>query len=144
VRDVKVLIVSRIDNAEALGFARKIADIFRSAGCDTTYDEDTAQVLGEPGISLVTAVADMVVVVGGDGTILRTIQQMHNPAPVLGINWGEVGFLADLEQEDALDFIRQLPDGFTVEERMRISLCMDNAVLGTALNEALIVTSRPA
>jgi len=144
VRCLKVLIVSRIDNAEALGFAQKIADIFRSAGCDTTYDEDTAQALGAAGIPLVTAVADMVVVVGGDGTILRTIQQMQDPAPVLGINWGEVGFLADLEQGDALDFIRQLPGGFTVEERMRISLCMDNAVLGAALNEALIVTTRPA
>ncbi len=141
---MKVLIVSRIDNAEALGFARKIADILQSAGCDTAYDTDTAQALNEAGHSLETAVADLVVVVGGDGTILRTIQQMQNPAPVLGINWGEVGFLADLEPGDALDFIRQLPNGFSVEERMRISLCMGDRSLGVALNEALIVTTRPA
>lgn len=141
---MKVLIVSRIDNAEALGLARKIADILRSAGCDTAYDTDTAQALNEAGLSLKTAVADLVVVVGGDGTILRTIQQMQDPAPVLGINWGEVGFLADLEPKDALDFIRQLPTGFSVEERMRISLCREDRSLGVALNEALIVTTRPA
>lgn len=141
---MKVLIVSRIDNAEALKFAQKIAGILRSAGCETAYDQDTGQALGEAGTPLETAVTDMVVVVGGDGTILRTIQQMQDPAPVLGINWGEVGFLADLEQNDALDFIQKLPGGFTVEERMRITLCMDNTVLGVALNEALIVTTRPA
>ena len=34
--------------------------------------------------------------------------------------------------------------GFSIEERMRITLSNDSTFLGTALNEALIVTSRPA
>jgi len=144
VRNLKALIVSRIDDAGALAFARTTGEILHSDGCDIAYDQDTAKALHEDGEPLATAVADVVVVVGGDGTILRTIQQMQRPAPVLGINWGEVGFLADLEQEDALAFVRQLSAGFTVEERMRISLRMENKSLGVALNEALIVTTRPA
>ena len=68
---------------------------------------------------------------------------MDRPIPVLGVNWGEVGFLADLEPSNALEFIRTLPEGFSVEERMRITLSRDGSGLGTALNEALIVTTRP-
>jgi NAD+ kinase len=63
---------------------------------------------------------------------------------VIGVNWGEVGFLADLEPAEALEFIKTLPSGFSVEERMRISLSNGDTFLGNALNEALIVTTRPA
>jgi len=141
---MKALIVSRIDNPAALKFAQKIKEILISEGCSVEYDTDTGLALHHPGIRLETAIADVVIVVGGDGTILRTIQLMQTPVPVLGINWGEVGFLADLEQADALDYVRSLPRGFSVEERMRITLFRDNMCLGVALNEALIVTTRPA
>ncbi|NMB79969.1 MAG: NAD(+) kinase [Methanomicrobiales archaeon] len=141
---MKALIVSRIDNEAALRFAETIRSTLESVGCVVSYDSDTAAALHTTGDPLENATAGVVIVVGGDGTILRTIQQMRNPAPILGINWGEVGFLADLEQTEALDYIRKLPMGFSVEERMRISLVRDNQSLGVALNEALIVTTRPA
>jgi len=141
---MKALIVSRIDHEGALKFAQTIHDLLRDDGCAVSYGEDTGAALKMPGEPLATAVADIVIVVGGDGTILRTIQQMQHSVPVLGINWGEVGFLADLEQAGALEYIRKLRSGFSVEERMRISLARDNGPLGTALNEALIVTTRPA
>ena len=141
---VKALIVSRIDHEGALAFAGKIHDILKADGCTVAFDQDTGAALKKPGEQLKGAHADIVIVVGGDGTILRTIQQMQTPSPVLGINWGEVGFLADLEQDGALEYITKLRAGFPTEERMRISLTRDNIPLGTALNEALIVTTRPA
>jgi len=63
--------------------------------------------------------------------------------PIVGINWGEVGFLADLEPEEAIGFVQNLDYGFPVEQRMRISLSVKGEILGHALNEALIVTTRP-
>lgn len=141
---MKALIVSRIDNTDALGFAEKIRNLLESEGCSTVFDSDTAAALGTAGTPIRDAVADFCIIVGGDGTILRTIQYMKIQIPVLGINWGEVGFLADLEPSEALAFIKQVPHGFTVEERMRIALVKDGACLGIALNEALIVTTRPA
>ena len=141
---MRILLVSRIDNRDALVFAEKLRTVLEKEGLEVAFDNDTARSLGIPGGSCDYSHTDAVIIIGGDGTILRTIQQMDRPVPVLGINWGEVGFLADLEPAEALDFVHTLSSGFSVEERMRITLSNDSTCLGTALNEALIVTSRPA
>lgn len=141
---MKVLLVSRIDNREALVFAEEIGSVLKKTGAEVVFDSDTATSLGHTGIPLEDIHADVAIVVGGDGTILRTIQKMGRPIPVIGVNWGDVGFLADLEPHEALEFIKTLPSGFSVEERMRISLSNDSTFFGNALNEALIVTTRPA
>ena len=141
---MRILLVSRIDNRDALVFAEKLRTVLEKEGLEVAFDHDTARSLGIPGGSCEYSHTDAVIIIGGDGTILRTIQQMDRPVPVLGINWGEVGFLADLEPAEALEFVHTLSSGFSVEERMRITLSNDSTCLGTALNEALIVTSRPA
>lgn len=141
---MRLLLVSRIDNRDALAFTGQMGALLVKDGFDVIFDRDTASPLGAEGVPLAGAAADAVIVIGGDGTILRTIQQMDRPVPVLGVNWGGVGFLADLEPDEALAFIRTLPAGFSVEERMRIALSQDGTCLGTALNEAMIVTTRPA
>ena len=141
---MKALLVSRIDNRDALAFTDKIRALLEKDGNDVIFDRNTALSFGTGGIPLSDVKADVAIVVGGDGTILRTIQQMECPVPVLGINWGGVGFLADLEPSEALGFIKTLSSGFSVEERMRIALYKDGACLGTALNEAMVVTTRPA
>jgi NAD+ kinase len=52
--------------------------------------------------------ADLVVVLGGDGTILRTCRQMAlRQLPILGVNVGRLGFLADLSPQE---FVAHLPD----------------------------------
>jgi NAD+ kinase len=141
---MKAMIVSRIDNRDALAYASEIRHVLEDAGCTAVFDQDTAGALGRKGVPLAGTDADVVIVIGGDGTILRTVQGMQKPVPVLGINWGEVGFLADLEPSEAPAFLRTLTGGFSVEERMRITLATDTSPPGVALNEALIVTTRPA
>lgn len=141
---MRLLLVSRIDNRDALVFAEKIKNVLEKEGTEVLFENDTAKSLGIAGSSIADANAAAVIVIGGDGTILRTIQQMERPIPVIGINWGEVGFLADLEPFEALEFIKKMPCGFSVEKRMRISLGNDTTCFGNALNEALIVTTRPA
>ncbi len=139
---MRILVVCRIDNPDALSFARKLKLTLAHAGCEVGFDSGTAAVLGETGFPFTGT--DVVVVIGGDGTILRTFQQMQQQVPLIGINWGEVGFLADLEPAEALEFVKTLPQGFSIEERMRISFSRGGVHLGDALNEALIVTARPA
>jgi len=141
---MKIVLVSRIDDQKALAYTRDLADALLVDEHQVSYEPATARALDmQPAWSWNTP-SDLAVVVGGDGTILHTVQQMEKQVPILGINWGEVGFLADLEPEEARGFIKALRPGFAIEPRMRISLARDGETLGQALNEALIVTSRPA
>jgi NAD+ kinase len=141
---MKLLLMSRIDSEETLAYTRTLGKNLEKAGFQITYDMATASALGVKGVSLSSADTDAVVAIGGDGTILLCVQQMNIQHPIIGINRGEVGFLADLEPDEALSFLKELKPGFPVERRMRIDLSVNGKPLGTALNEAVIVTSRPA
>ena len=87
--------------------------------------------------------ADMMISFGGDGTILHLAKTAaHKDIPVLGINLGSLGFMAELEQQE-LHKLRQLVDRrYLVESRMMLDVCVkrEGRVIysGLALNEALI------
>jgi len=56
--------------------------------------------VGEPAESALTG-ADIAVVLGGDGTMLRALQRfLGTPVPVIGVNFGRVGFLASIQQNE--------------------------------------------
>ncbi|MDD2473779.1 MULTISPECIES: NAD(+)/NADH kinase [unclassified Methanoculleus] len=141
---MKIVLVSRIDDATALQYTADLARDLAEQGYDIALEEGTAMHLGREGIPFEEIAGDLVVVVGGDGSVLLTVHQMKEQVPVLGINRGEVGFLADLEPDEARAFFAAHPDGFRVEPRMRVSLSVNGKPFGDALNEAVIVTDRPA
>ena len=141
---MKCLLVSRIDLPGALECARQVKSLLEREGHQVFLESDTAGQIGGAGLPLSQAETDFVVIIGGDGTILRTVQHLHRQIPIVGVNHGEVGFLADLEPGEVEDFIRSLASGFSTEERMRLCLVKDGKSLGDALNEGLIVTTRPA
>lgn len=81
-----------------------------------------------PDSDLSTLEADIALVLGGDGTVLHTARRMHdNPTPVIGVNVGRLGFLADLTPEQLLD---RLPDlashRYTIENLMTLSCSILN------------------
>lgn len=90
------------------------------------------------------AVIELVVVLGGDGTILRAAELVRpHPTPLLGVNLGHVGFLAESERDDlGLTMTRALSRDYTVEERMTLSVRakVGNEVVyeSWALNEATV------
>lgn len=91
-----------------------------------------------------TAGCEIVVVIGGDGTILRAAELAREPrTPVLGINLGHVGFLAEAEQEDVERTIEAIIAGeYDAEERLTIDVDVyrgKRLVASTwALNEASV------
>ena len=141
---MKFLLVSRIDNPEALVFTEALGKRLKDAGHRVFFEEETGAAVGIPGIPLAGADPDLVIIVGGDGTILLTVQKMPRQLPIIGINWGEVGFLADVEPGEAADVLLAISDGFSIERRMRLSFLVEGRHVGDALNEVLVVTSRPA
>jgi NAD+ kinase len=141
---MKILVVSRVDDGKAVEYASGLGKALLSQSHEVFWEEALAKRLGLSGTNLGKARADLAVVVGGDGSVLYTVQGLKEQLPVLGINWGEVGFLAELEPGEALGFLEGLREGFRVERRMRIEITLDGKRVGEALNEVVIVTSRPA
>jgi NAD+ kinase len=88
--------------------------------------------------------AELVIVLGGDGTLLRAAE-LSRPAkvPLIGVNLGHVGFLAEAEPDGLSDLVdRVVARQYTVEERMTIDVAVGSngsAILsGWALNEATV------
>ena len=87
---------------------------------------------------------ELVIVLGGDGTILRAAELARGcPAPLLGVNLGHVGFLAESDREDLTETVaRALARDYAVEERMTLSVRVKvNAEVvyeSWALNEATV------
>ena len=86
---------------------------------------------------------DLAVSIGGDGTMLRTVQLVsRNGVPVLGINVGHLGYLTEVEPaawQPALQ--RVLSGDFQVEERMTLDVTLvgqEDAEPCTALNDAVV------
>jgi NAD+ kinase len=92
--------------------------------------------------------AEMALVLGGDGAILRAARQMgYRQAPVLGINLGRLGFLADLSADEALERLPQIVRG---EYRITEHLMFECEVAGDAgirrtlgLNEVVVRSGPP-
>lgn len=140
---MKLGYISRIDDRKAVDYTRRLRETLETDGFATAYDHTAHLTIRERPKQL-DIDADMMVVIGGDGTVLRTVQILKKQIPILGINWGEVGFLTDLEPEEVLPFFRSIHENFLVEKRMRITISVRGESLASALNEAVIITSRPA
>ncbi|SNU02425.1 NAD+ kinase [Ruaniaceae bacterium KH17] len=92
------------------------------------------------------AQADVVLVLGGDGTMLRATEVVRGAnIPVIGVNLGHVGFLAEAEPSDDLATIasRLVTGDYTVERRMAIEVTViapdDSVETSWALNECAIL-----
>lgn len=77
---------------------------------------------------------------GGDGTILRLVHRHPNlQAPLLGINLGSLGFLADIPLNDIFSSLQDLIDGhYTISKRMMMEGSTSNANICFAVNEIVI------
>src|SRR6478672_3824642 len=145
-----MLVVAHVGRPAALRSARLVADRLTAAGIAVRILEPEAADLRCAGADVVPATpdaaqdAEMVIVLGGDGTLLRAAE-MARPAgaPLLGVNLGHIGFLAEAEPDDLAGAVGQVVEHrYTVEERMTIEVTVrqDGAVTAStwALNEASV------
>ena len=103
----------------------------RLVGIDLASDTDLS------GLS-----ADIAVVLGGDGTVLHTARRMgDHPTPVLGVNVGRLGFLADLTPEGFLERLGDLAERrYTIENLMTLA-CTLRPGAGRPASSAASTTS---
>ncbi|ALE73838.1 NAD kinase [Pseudonocardia sp. Ae168_Ps1] len=122
---------------------RVLADEWAELGADPDVPEDFTPVQ-VPGSPECARGAEAVLVLGGDGTLLRAAD-LARPAgvPLLGVNLGHVGFLAEAEEDTLDEALEKLAAGdYEVEERTTLEAVVrsNGTVLGRtwALNEAVV------
>ncbi len=106
-------------------------------------EADLARSLERPGLPLSHMKVDVVLAIGGDGTILRALQL--SDAKVLGINSGSLGFLAEVYAEEVDAYLERVARGdYRVEERMRLQVTVDGRRMFDCTNEAVVHTAHIA
>ena len=144
-----VLVVAHTGRPAALRSARLVVDRLTAAGLNVRILAPEASALKCVGADVVPAApdaaadAEMVIVLGGDGTLLRAAE-LARPAgaPLLGVNLGHVGFLAEAEPDDLAGAVEQVVEHrYSVEERMTVDVTVRHNGTTTetwALNEGSV------
>ncbi len=84
--------------------------------------------------------AQAVVVFGGDGSVLETVNMLEGrQVPILGVNFGNLGFLTQLDASNAELVVKALVD-MKIEERMLFDVYLNGEFKGRALNDAVLKT----
>jgi len=147
-RFATVGLMGRASDPEVAAMAGRLAKQLLGAKVEVYADE----ALGLPasaGVHLLpakalAAKADLLIVVGGDGTLLKAAQLIAaRPIPLVGVNLGKLGFLADITPEQVQEDIAAMLEGnYTHEERMMLEA---HALRGksadaprTALNDVVV------
>jgi len=145
-----MLVLAHTGKVGALRSARLVIDRLTAAGIEVRITDAEAPELSCPGVTVVPTGpgaakdAELVIVLGGDGTLLRAAE-IARPArtPLIGVNLGHIGFLAEAEPDGLAETVDRLVAGdYRVEERMTIDIVArdnGNEVARTwALNEATV------
>ena len=109
----------------AVDLAREVADWLGERKVEVLFDEALAESIddakGYPAKSI-PALADLIVVLGGDGTLLSVARLIGDlRTPILGVNLGSLGFLTEVTQDEIYAVLEQVVAGdFNVSERMRL------------------------
>src|SRR5439155_22181724 len=124
-----ILLVVHTGRRAAVGAARELANRLAAAAVGVHVLEAEAGSLNCEGVTVVgpgesLAGVELVVALGGDGTLLRAAE-LSRPAgvPLLGVNLGHVGFLAEVDRSDLETTVeRILASTYDVEERMTLDV----------------------
>src|SRR4051794_33216743 len=149
----RVFLLVNTRRPKACEVSAQFCEALTSAGITVRFLEEDADALGTvcgglvekvPPSSAASAGCELVVVVGGDGTILRAAElARESKTPVLGINLGHVGFLAEADPEDVERTIAAIVERrYRAEERLTIDVRVyqDKELVAStwALNEASV------
>jgi len=137
------------DSAAAGAAAESLERWLVQRGVRVEADEEAARWLDRPGHerSELGRRVDLMVVLGGDGTLLAVARDMgSSTVPILGVNLGQLGFLAEVTPEEQADTLERVLEGdYETVERMRLEVRAerDGRELARylALNDAVITRS---
>ena len=143
----RVAVVGRTGSPHVVDSLNIVVSALHKAGVELVFEAKTATMLGKPdGVprSAIGMRVDLVVVVGGDGSLLGVAREVaHTGVPVLGVNRGGLGFLADIAPDQIVEKVALVMAGdYTVEDRFLLEASVHRAgaslEVGVALNDVVV------
>ncbi len=143
---MKIAVIPNLNKRDAEAYTARIVSLLRQCGAEVLMH---ASLAGDYGGTVacvsheeMIARCDVVIAVGGDGTIIHTARHASRAdKPILGVNLGRLGFLAGVER-DELYLLRRLFDGsYTVRRHMMLDVTVHGAAgekTYCALNDAVV------
>ncbi len=137
---MRVAIVTKINCKSCINIARIIISVL-PRDWDIVYEKSLARAIKKPGLDIDKINADIIIVIGGDGTILRTAQFAHGN--ILGINVGGLGFLSEIEIGNIeASILKLIRNEYTIIEYMGLDVYVNGNYAGRAINDAVIHTDK--
>jgi NAD+ kinase len=116
----RVRVVAKRSSPEAVATAHELADWLTRKGLEVAVDEAARPSAHDPEHAppAATTPFDLVVVLGGDGTLLSVARNLTDDAPILGVNLGTLGFLTEINRSELYpSLVEVLQEKFELEER---------------------------
>jgi NAD+ kinase len=150
-------VLARPDLSDAGPVIRGLVEWLHGRGLRVCLDEPTA-VLGGPEVGSgvlvasgreLATLADALVVLGGDGTLLAASRLLDKPIPVLGVNFGSLGFLTEITLPELYPALQGVVEGrFEYEERRLLRAVVRRRgreeVVANVLNDVVITKAGPS
>jgi NAD+ kinase len=142
----RIGIICKTGRADLGGILKTLLPSLGKKGYEVFIDEETAVLLGVEGHSreLIPSLADIVIVFGGDGTMLGVTRLIGDRGvPILGVNLGGLGFITEVDRDELFDCIDKMLSGnCSVEERIMLTARVNRngkaAAEFTVLNDVVI------
>jgi len=140
----RVGVVAKLNSPEASRVSLDSGKFLKSKGVEVLYTGDLAHMAGRRPTPIEKMAVDLVLAVGGDGTVMRTAQKVGE-TPILGVKVGALGFLCETTPETVRDALERVLSGrFYLEHKTKLRVKYKDLNLPDVLNEVLVTTSKPS
>ena len=131
---MKYAVVANPERRDCLNIAR---DIHKKL--DAVVEKKTGNKIGIDGVPLEDIDVDVIITLGGDGTILLALQRAKGK--ILGVNLGVLGFLTEIGKDEIWDSINRVENGeYNIDRRMKLKVYLNDKRLYDCTNEVVIHT----
>jgi NAD+ kinase len=135
-----VAIISRTDKVEAINLTKEISSHLEKKGITVRLDEEIADKLKHMEKITRDFDVELLITIGGDGTVLRAVHMTDGLIPIFPIRMGTVGFLCDADWDKSKEALDKLLRGeyvkdvcFTLESNLETQIALNEIRLGCPL-----------
>ena len=138
---MKLGLTANSEIPDAIRVGRLVYNLLKDE--NVILESGIAKLFGKEGKPIEDMDIDVLITVGGDGTILRSLQRTE--APIFGINAGVLGFLTEIPENEIEYGLKRLLEGnYMIDERAKLKAVVNGDRMYDAMNEAVVHTANVA